>query len=284
VDAIVVGVGSSGTITGLTRFFRKVQPALRFVLADPVGSVLAEYTRTGTIGKAGSWAVEGIGEDFIPGIADLSGVHAAYSVSDEDSFNTARELLRREGLLGGSSTGTLLAAALRYCREQTEPQRVVSFVCDTGTRYLSKVYNDHWMVDQGLLARKRYGDLRDLISRRAEDGGVVSVSPQETLLVAFQRMRLADVSQLPVLEQGRLVGVIDESDVLLKVHHDPAHFRDAVSSAMTDTPQTLAPSATLHELEAVLDRGLVAIVADERGFHGIVTRFDLLNHLRRALT
>jgi cystathionine beta-synthase len=96
-------------------------------------------------------------------------------------------------------------------------------------------------------------------------------------------MRLADVSQLPVLEQGRLVGVIDESDVLLKVHHDPAHFRDAVSSAMTDTPQTLAPSATLHELEAVLDRGLVAIVADERGFHGIVTRFDLLNHLRRAL-
>jgi cystathionine beta-synthase len=283
VDAIVVGVGSSGTITGLTRFFRKVQPALRFVLADPVGSVLAEYTRTGTIGKAGSWAVEGIGEDFIPGIADLSGVHAAYSVSDEDSFNTARELLRREGLLGGSSTGTLLAAALRYCREQTEPQRVVSFVCDTGTRYLSKVYNDNWMVDQGLLARKRYGDLRDLISRRAEDGGVVSVSPQETLLVAFQRMRLADVSQLPVLEQGRLVGVIDESDVLLKVHHDPAHFRDAVSSAMSDSPQTLAPSSSLHELEAVLDRGLVAIVADERGFHGLVTRFDLLNHLRRAL-
>jgi len=142
VDAIVLGVGSAGTVTGLSRFFRRVQPELEFVLADPVGSILAEYTRSGAIGEAGSWAVEGIGEDFLPSIADLSGVRAAYSISDEESFNTARELLRKEGLMGGSSTGTLLAAALRYCREQTTPKRVVSFVCDTGTRYLSKVYND----------------------------------------------------------------------------------------------------------------------------------------------
>lgn len=284
VDAIVVGVGSGGTLTGLTRFFRRVQPRLSFVLADPVGSILAEYTRSGRIGEAGSWAVEGIGEDFIPGIADLSGVTHAESISDTESFAAARELLKTEGLLGGSSTGTLLAAALRYCRAQTVPQRVVSFVCDTGTRYLSKVYNDGWMVDQGLLARKRYGDLRDVISRRAEDGSVVSAAPDDTLLTAFQRMRQADVSQLPVLDGGRLVGVIDESDLLLKVHGAAALFRDPVSSAMTAVPQTLRPSATLHELEDVLDRGLVAIIADDAGFHGLITRFDLLNHLRRTLT
>jgi cystathionine beta-synthase len=284
VDAIVVGVGSAGTVTGLTRFFRKVQPALEFVLADPTGSILAEYVRSGTVGEAGSWAVEGIGEDFVPGIADLSGVRQAYSISDEESFSSARELLKREGILGGSSTGTLLAAALRYCREQTVPKRVVSFVCDTGTRYLSKVYNDQWMVDQGLLARTRYGDLRDIISRRAEDGSVVSVAPDDTLLTAFQRMRLADVSQLPVLQGGRLVGVIDESDLLLKVHADAAHFRDAVATAMSDAPQTLAPDASIQALRAVLDRGLTAIIADAAGFHGLITRFDLLNHLRRTLT
>ncbi len=284
VDAIVVGVGSGGTLTGLSRFFRKVRPELHFVLADPVGSILAEQVKTGKPGPLGSWAVEGIGEDFIPSIADMSVVTHAYSIPDDESFSTARELLRREGILGGSSTGTLLAAALRYCREQTSPKRVVSFVCDTGTRYLSKVYNDHWMVDQGLLKRRQYNDLRDLISRRAEDGGVVSVSTSDTLLTAFQRMRLADVSQLPVLEERKLVGVVDESDLLLKVHADAARFRDPVSSAMSDAPQTLLPGDSLKTLQSVLDRGLVAIVADGSGFHGLITRFDLLNHLRRSLT
>lgn len=284
VDAIVCGVGSGGTLTGLSRYFRKVQPQLGIVLADPKGSVVAEYTRSGKVGEAGSWAVEGIGEDFIPSIADLSSVVAAYEIDDEESLGTARELLRTEGILGGSSTGTLLAAALRWCREQKTPKRIVSFVVDTGTRYLSKMYNDQWMLDQGLLPRKRYGDLRDVISRRFEEGAVVSVGPGDTLLTAFARMRATDVSQLPVLEDGRLVGVLDESDLLLSVHADAARFRSPVSSAMTDAPETISPKASLAELEAVLDRGLVAIVADAGGFHGLITRFDLLNHLRRTLS
>ncbi|UST72316.1 pyridoxal-phosphate dependent enzyme [Pseudomonas siliginis] len=283
-DAIVVGVGSAGTLTGLSRFFKRVQPDLEMVLADPIGSVMAQYSRDGTLPTPGSWAVEGIGEDFIPSITDLSSVRHAYSISDAESFDHARQLLKAEGILGGSSTGTLFAAALRYCREQTEPKRVVSFVCDTGTRYLSKVYNDQWMTDQGLLQRKGYGDLRDLIARRFEDGRVISVGPDDTLLTAFQRMRLADVSQLPVLVEGKqLVGVIDESDILLGVHEDAARFSQSVSSVMTDKLQTLAPAATLAELEAVLSRGLVAIVADGSGFHGLITRTDMLNQLRRSL-
>ncbi len=283
-DAIVVGVGSAGTLTGLSRFFKRVQPDLEMVLADPIGSVMAQYSRDGTLPTPGSWAVEGIGEDFIPSITDLSSVRHAYSISDAESFDHARQLLKAEGILGGSSTGTLFAAALRYCREQTEPKRVVSFVCDTGTRYLSKVYNDQWMTDQGLLQRKGYGDLRDLIARRFEDGRVISVGPGDTLLTAFQRMRLADVSQLPVLVEGKqLVGVIDESDILLGVHEDAARFSQSVSSVMTDKLQTLAPAATLAELEAVLSRGLVAIIADASGFHGLITRTDMLNQLRRSL-
>jgi len=283
VDAIVVGVGSAGTVTGLTRYFRRVAPAVEFVLADPKGSILADYVTKGTYGEAGSWAVEGIGEDFVPPIADLSAVKHAYSIPDDESFAMARELLRAEGILGGSSTGTLLAAALRYCRAQSQPKRVVSFVCDTGTRYLSKVYNDQWMLDQGLLRRPQLGDLRDLISRRFDEGAVVSVGPKDTLLTAFQRMRLAEVSQLPVLDAGRLVGVVDESDLLLEVHHDPDRFRAPVDSAMTTRLETLAPGDDLKKLEGVLDRGLVAMVADGDRFYGLVTRFDLLNHLRRKL-
>ena len=121
------------------------------VLADPVGSVLADYVETGRIGEAGSWVVEGIGEDFVPPIADLSRVRTAYKISDAESLSTARALLQREGILAGSSSGTLVAAALRYCREQSTPKRVVTLVCDSGNKYLSKMFNDFWMADRGFL-------------------------------------------------------------------------------------------------------------------------------------
>ena len=121
VDAVVCGVGSGGTITGMSRYFAGVSPHTEIVLADPRGSVLDGYIKTGQIGTAGSWLVEGVGEDFIPSICDLSRVRNSYSISDEESFMTARALLAREGILGGSSTGLLLAAALRYWREQTQP-------------------------------------------------------------------------------------------------------------------------------------------------------------------
>jgi len=282
-DAIVVGVGSGGTLTGLARYFKRVQPKLQFVLADPAGSILRDLVLTGKHDKPGSWAVEGIGEDFVPATCDLSAVNQAYSIPDDESFATARQLLKAEGLLGGSSTGTLVAAALRYCREQKEPKRVVSFVCDTGTRYLSKVYNDAWMIDEGLLKQRRYGDLRDLIARRAEDGSVVSVGPKDTLLTAFQRMRLADVQQLPVLdEHGKLIGVVDESDLLLRVQEDGSRYGEPVAQAMSTRLHTLAPDADIAALRHVLDSGLVAIVADAERFHGLITRFDLLNHLRKA--
>jgi cystathionine beta-synthase len=283
VDAVVCGVGSAGTITGLTRFFRRVRPETEFVLADPKGSVLAEYTRTGKVpGVSGSWAVEGIGEDFIPAIADLSSVKKAYTIDDEESFATARELLRAEGILAGSSTGTLLAAALRYCREQATPKRVVTFVCDTGTRYLSKVYNDNWMFDQGLLKRTSFGDLRDIIGRRFDDGSVISVSPDDTLLTAFNRMRSAEISQMPVMQGEHLAGILDESDVLMKVLADEKHFHTLVGETMTQHVETLAPDASIDSLRNVLNRGLVAVIADRDRFYGLITRFDLLNHLRRT--
>jgi cystathionine beta-synthase len=284
-DAIVVGVGSSGTLTGLSRYFAKVQPDLEFVLADPKGSILADYVNTGQLRTdAGAWAVEGIGEDFIPGIADLSRVKSAHTISDEESFNTARLLLREEGILAGSSSGTLLAAALRYCRAQTTPRRVATFVCDTGTRYLTKVYSDGWMVDQGLLKRPVLGDLRDLVGRRFDDGDVVTVAPGDTLLTAFNRMRSADLGQLPVIDGGKLAGIIDESDLLLHVTRAPGSFASLVRDTMTAQLQTLAPGASMEQLRDILDRGLTAVIADDKRFYGLITRFDLLNHLRRTLS
>jgi cystathionine beta-synthase len=283
VDAVVVGVGSSGTLTGLSRFFAKVQPDCEIVLADPAGSVLTGYIREKHIGAAGSWLVEGIGEDFVPEIADLSRVKKAYSIPDKESFAAGREFLRKEGIFGGSSSGTLFAAALHYCREQSSPKRVVTFACDSGNKYLSKMYNDIWMAEQGFIIRKQYGDLRDLISRRYQDGSVVTVGPSDTLLTAFNRMRIADVSQVPVLENGELVGLLDESDLLVRVQDGGGSFREPVRAAMTDRLETLQPSESLDAVRKILDSGKVTIVMDGAEFVGLITRIDLLNYLRRKV-
>jgi cystathionine beta-synthase len=219
-DAMVVGVGSGGTLSGLSRYFEKTIPQCEMVLADPKGSVLADYIATGKLGTAGSWVVEGIGEDFLPSILDLSRTKKAYSISDQDALDTARLLLKREGILAGSSSGTLIAAALQYCREQTTPKRVCTFVCDSGNKYLSKVFNDYWMADQGFLPRAQSGDLRDLITRSFAANAVISVTPTDTLLTAHARMRMYDISQLPVIQDAKVVGMLDESDLLLAAIDD----------------------------------------------------------------
>lgn len=282
-DAVVCGVGSGGTITGLSHYFARIAPHVEMVLADPAGSVLAGYVQTGQIGAAGSWVVEGIGEDFIPPIADLSRVRHAYTISDEESLLTSRALLREEGILAGSSSGTLVAAALRYCREQTEAKRVVTLVCDSGSKYLSKMFNDYWMLDQGFLRGARRGDLRDLIARSAEQGAVVTVQPDDTLLTANSRMKLYDLSQLPVLEDGRIVGILDESDLLLAVSRDEGAFRRPVHDFMSRRLETVAPDTPLESLLPIFDRGLVAIVCEDERFLGLITRFDVLSYLRRQM-
>ena len=283
-DAIVCGVGSAGTLAGLTHYFKRVAPNVAMVLADPAGSVLVDYVKTGKFGEAGSWLVEGIGEDFIPPIADFSGVKEAYTVTDAETFAAARELLAKEGIFGGSSTGTLLSAALRYCRSRTKAERVVTFVPDSGNKYLSKMYNDYWLVDQGFVERAHHGDLRDYIGRPMEERATVSVGPEDTLLTAFGRFKLNDVSQLPVLEGEKLVGIIDEYDVLGAVSRGESHFRDLVRKHMTTRLETVPPSGTLKDVIAILDKDLIAIIANGDKFYGLVTRIDLLNSLRRKLT
>jgi len=287
VDAVVCGVGSGGTLTGLSRYFARIAPKTEIVLADPLGSVLADVVRTGKIQKAaGSWLVEGIGEDFIPPNCDLARVRKAYEISDAESFLTARAVLAKEGFLGGSSTGTLIAAALRYCREQTEPKRVVSFVCDSGNKYLTKMYNDFWMFEQGLLPRSKHGTLVDLIVRRYQEGSAVTLAPGDSLLLAYRRMKLFEVSQIPVMVGERVVGILDESDLLLHVYSAPERFKDSVETAMVTKVDVIAADAPIADLLPIFQRDHVAIVAEGGAggrFVGLITKIDLLNYLRQQL-
>ena len=282
VDAVVAGVGTGGTITGLARFFEHASPQTEMVLADPEGSVLANYVKTGKLAsEVGSWLVEGIGEDFLPPVCDLSRVKKAYIIPDAEAFGVLRNLLKTEGIMAGTSSGTLIAAALRYCREQSAPKRVVTLVCDSGNKYLSKVYNDYWMLDHGFIKRETHGDLRDLISRRHKEHAVATVNADETVNAAYQRMKLYDVSQLPVLKDGKIVGIVTEEDILLDVYENPEHFRQPVTEVMESKLVTVPPSAPVGKLKEIFERGMVAIVVDGDEFLGLITRIDLLNWLRR---
>lgn len=282
-DAIVFGVGSSGTMSGLTAYLKEKDPSVEMILADPVGSILAEYINEKNLSdKSGSWKVEGIGEDFLPSISDFSLVTKAYAVSDKESFEAARELLAKEGVLGGSSTGTVMTAALKYCQEQTSKKRVVALVADTGNKYLSKMYNDYWMMDNGFIEVEQHGDLRDLISRPYQSNDLIVMRPNETLSTVYQRMKLYDVSQLPIMDGDEIVGIIDESDVMMYVYDDNAKFEDEVSKAMTKNLEFMPVTSPLAKLLPIFDQGRIAIVKDDDNkFLGLITRIDLLNYLRR---
>ena len=284
VDAVVAGVGSGGTLTGLAQFFKSKNPDISMVAADPEGSVVADAILTGKYKyEGGSWLVEGVGEDFIPNNFDLSLMDDAEIVSDKEAFEVLQVLLKEEGILGGSSSGTLVAAAAKWCRKQTEPKNVVTFICDTGNKYLSKAFNKSWLHDNNLLESEKFGDLRDLISRRADQGEMITVAPSDSLLVAYNRMRASDISQLPVIKEGDLLGIIDEEDVLISVSKNQGTFSDEVERHMIQQLDVIQYNASEDELIGILSEGKVAIIYNEDTFIGFITKVDLINYYRNRL-
>lgn len=281
IDAFVAGVGTGGTMTGAGGYLREQNPDIDLILADPKGSILTDYVNEGIMGEANSWLVEGIGEDFIPSICNIDSVTRAIRASDQQSFDAARELLVKEGVLAGSSSGTLLHAALTYCREQTKPKRVVTFACDTGNKYLSKLYNDYWMLDHGFLEREIFGDLRDVISRRHAEHATVTVTIDDLLSTVHNRMRLHEVSQIPVMQDNNIVGIVDESDLLLAVHNNQDGFSTSVSNVMSTNLVIVKRDESLAEVLSVLKDNYVALVMNGSEFDGIITKIDVINFLRR---
>ena len=284
IDAVVAGVGSGGTLTGLAEYFKSQDPSISMVAADPEGSIVADAILKGEYSyEGGSWLVEGVGEDFIPNNFELSLMDDAETVSDKEAFEVLQVLLKEEGILGGSSTGTLVAAAAKWCRKQKEHKNVVTFICDTGNKYLSKAFNKSWLHDNNLLDLEKFGDLRDLINRRADKGEMITVSSGDSLLVAYNRMRASDISQIPVINDGELLGVLDEEDLLFCVSKDPAEFSSEVSMHMIDKLDILQSDASEEELLAILSEGKVAIIYEEQTFIGFITKVDLINYYRNKL-
>ncbi|MDP7070909.1 MAG: pyridoxal-phosphate dependent enzyme [Phycisphaerales bacterium] len=285
IDAFVGGIGSGGTLAGAGQYLRDRNPDLKIILADPEGSMLTPLVNEGRMVEAGTWLVEGIGEDFVPDVANLDLITEAIAVSDRDTFHAARDLLRCEGVLAGSSTGTLVAAALIWCQRQTEPLTVVTFVCDHGSKYLGRMFNDHWMRDHGFLDVPRTGDLRDLIGRRHDSKEDFTLTPGVPIAQSVKMMRLYDVSQMAVLDDdGHILGILDESDVLLAVSQDAAAFARPVSDYMTTKLETVSPDLQVEALLPIFRSDRVAIVVEGDQYLGLITRIDLINYLRNRMS
>ena len=285
VDAVICGVGSGGTLSGIGRYMKKHSPKTEMVLADPVGSILAPLINEGKTIQPGSWQVEGIGEDFIPDILDLSLVKKAYSISDTESFETVRQLIRNEGILAGSSSGTLVAAALRYCRDQKQKKRVVTFICDRGDKYLSKAFSDPWIREQGFPAEQPTHTIEDLLTRRHDRGETVFVRPTDNLFTAYKRMRFADVSQLPVIEgEDKIVGIVYENTLLnaLLSGREENLRATPISTTMEKAYISIPLDTGIEEAARLLQTNSTLIVAEDGHFLGLITRVDVLNNLFAA--
>ena len=277
-DAVVCGVGSGGTLAGLTRCFRGRTLPVEMVLADPEGSVLAPWIREGHLPEAGSWAVEGIGEDYLPPQADFGLVSRAYAIGDQESFQAARLLLEAEGILAGSSTGTLLAAALRYCREQTTPKRVVTFVCDTGTRYLSKVYSPLWMRRRGWDGGERFGDLRDFAGRRYQDGTAPMTVAEDLGLAVLKRFEATGLPGLPVFQGTEPIGMIESTRFLLSVDSDPKALTRRAEHLVTPEVPMLDSARDFKALVNLLEHSPIALLTHQGQPFGLITPLDLAIH------
>ncbi len=272
VGVLVAGMGTGGTISGTARYLKERNPNIVVVGADPEGSILSGDSPR-------SYKVEGIGEDFIPKTFNRQLVDEMVRVSDKDSFNTARRLAREEGILAGGSAGTALAAALKFAQRLAEPREIVVVLPDTGRNYLSKLYSDEWMQQNGFWQERtaRPIPLGRVLAEKASLPQLIAVRPQDRLRSAIQLFQEHNISQLPVVEDQRVVGSLNEA-TLMKALHDGVDLQNQEIRAVMGKPlPSLDESTDLAEAYRILLGGSPALVVTRAGRPlGLVSRFDLI--------
>jgi cystathionine beta-synthase len=278
VDVWVAGMGTGGTISGVSRFLKEQNPGVTTVGIDPIGSIYTEYFRNRSIGEAHSYKLEGVGEDFLPTTINFDLIDDVVQVSDKESFVMTRRLVREEGIFTGGSGGLAVAGALRWIRANDigEDKTVVILLPDSGSRYLSKIFSDDWMRENGYLES---GSVSELLQKRNRQ--LVTANCNDTVGDVVARMKRDSISQMPVVDdEGKLTGLIGEVDLLNYLLSGDGAIDHPICDIISYDVATVGPDTSIDTFGEIAGKGGVAVVVDEQHKPaGIVTKIDLIDYL-----
>ena len=277
----VAGAGTGGTVSGAGKYLKEKNPKVRVIGGDPQGSLYTGFSRTQSLGEGYPYKVEGIGGDKIPSTIWFDVIDEFRQVSDRDAFSMARRMAREEGILVGGSAGLNVALAVEIAREVDDPSAcIVTILCDTGERYLSKLFNDEWMQENQLLEAPRV-TVEELIARRSAGApSLVSVAPTAAVRQALNLMNTWDVSQIPVLENGTCIGALIENDLMTRALAQPSLLDRPVREVMNPPLPSVEAQTPTDRLAPILTRESPAALVKKDGvLIGIVSRYDVLQQL-----
>ncbi len=281
IDVLVAGLGTGGTITGTGRYLKERKPELKLVGVDPVGSLYYDFVKTGRVTKPFTYKVEGIGEDFFPRTIDLQILDEIVRVDDKECFLSARELLRNEGLYVGGSAGAAVAGAIKYARQARGKQNILVLLPDGAAKYLSKIYNDEWMRENGFLDDEPgLGTVRDLLRNKGGDE-VITASADERVRNVIARMKAHGISQLPIVKDGTLLGAVAEVDMLRYLVSGEHSLDSPVEPLVESDYATVSLETRIENVQSLLNDARMAIALDDSKIVGIVTKIDLIDYLAR---
>lgn len=283
IDCLIAGVGTGGTLSGSARFLKEKNPKIQIVAVDPEGSIFYDWFKSKTMSEPKVYKVEGIGEDMITGAMDFSVVSDMIRINDRESFYYARRLTTEEGLFAGGSSGSAVAGAIKYLTANPQYKCPVTILPDSGTRYLSKIYSDEWMRDNGFLDEPvRLGTVKDVIAGRSKP--MVTVTADQPVFKVVEMMKANDISQMPVMEDGRLVGVISEADLLRHMMSGTHRIVEPIGQVQRHPVRTVASDTPLGDVAAAFSTGghEMAVVVDADAIKGVITKIDLLDYLAKS--
>lgn len=281
-DIYMAGVGTGGTITGVSMYLKSKMPNLKTVGVDVEGSIVAQYARTGDLSGARSYVIEGIGEDFIPGNYDFKFIDDWVVVGDKESFLMTRALLKQEGIYTGGSGGAAVVGAIKYAKTLKEPKKILVVLPDSGNRYASKIYNDEWMMAKGYIDSSFNVIIDDLLKELGKDGKeVITITDSVTIGDAVKVMEQKGVSQLPVFAEGSIKGVVSENALLKPLFNGEYHLNDSISLAYSNKYKVVDRFDLLANVADALLHKEVVIVTDKGKLINILTNIDILNYIAK---
>jgi cystathionine beta-synthase len=279
-DVFVAGMGTGGTISGCGRYFKEKKPGFQVVGVDPIGSLYYEYVKTGRLTKPFSYYVEGIGEDFLPGTMNLKIIDTIIRVDDKECFHMTRDLVRLEGIFCGGSCGAAVAGAIKYAEQLGDNKKnILVLLPDSAQKYLSKIFDDEWMRSNGFLDEEDpLGTVRDLLAAKRQRP-IVAAKKTHTLSEVIGLMKEHSISQIPVLDDGRMSGLVSEIDLLNYLLKNPGKMDVSVDELIEADYATVTPQTKIKLLKTIFNDAKLVCVLERDDLAGVITKIDLIEYL-----